>query len=252
MMMRIHSDITWMKEVFKEGFETGQSILISGPGGSGKPLVELGFVDAWLKAGGTVLGIPLQYPSLSMVEVSLENIYGTRLKDYPEQVAFIRFDPTIESEIIQEDHIWRANLIKDGVWEKVIDTAVASLPKSRIGTLVFGSALNLLLFNDRYRKTLRTTIKKTLRDSGSKTVIFTVSNNVYEDDVKIWEDSADNLMVTSLDTKKILRLNVIRMKSISYQKGETVIPIDALTLQEIEKTAKKTRTKNVQAIRSIT
>lgn len=250
--MRVHSDIPWMKEVFKEGFETRQSILISGPGGSGKPLVELGFVDAWLKAGGTVLGIPLQYPSLSMVEVSLEEIYGTRLKDYQGQVAFIRFDPLLKKEIIREGHIWHANLIKEGVWEKTIDDAVDSLPASPIGTLVFGSALNLLLFNDRYRMTMKDAIKKTLTDSGSKTVIFTVSNNVFESDVKVWEDSADNLMVTSLDKEKVLRLNVIRMKSVSYHHEETIIPIDVMTLQEIEKTAKKTRTKNVQAIRSIT
>lgn len=250
--MRIHSDIPWMSDMFPEGFETGQSILISGPGGSGKPLVELGFVDAWLKAGGTVLGIPLQYPSLDMVEESIAEIYGTSLLMHGKRIAFIRFDPMIGIDVIREGHIWNANLIRKGLWEKTIHDAVASLPASEIGTLVFGSALNLLLFNDHYRDEMREQIKKTLTDLESKTVIFTVSNNVFASDVKVWEDSADNLMMTSLDKEKVLRLKVIRMKSVVCRKGEAIIPIDAMTLQKIEETAKRTRTKNIQAISSIT
>ncbi len=250
--MRIHSDIKWINDVLPEGFETNQSILISGPGGSGKPLVELGFVDTWLKAGGSVVGIPLQYPSLDMVEKSIHEIYKTSLKAYPGRVAFIRFDPFIGKDVTREGDIWNANLIKEGVWDMTISDVVASLPSSEIGTLVFGSALNLLLFNERYREHMKNAVKKTLTDLGLKMVIFTVSNNVFENDVKVWEDSADNLMMTDLDEEKVLRLQVIRMKSVPYLAKETVIPIDQKTLKKIESVAKRTRTKNVQAIRSIT
>ncbi|MCD6543651.1 MAG: hypothetical protein J7K34_04015, partial [Flavobacteriaceae bacterium] len=57
----------WLKELMPDGLPYPSSTIISGPGGSGKPLVEFAFVASWLKSGGSVIGIPLQYPSIDFV-----------------------------------------------------------------------------------------------------------------------------------------------------------------------------------------
>jgi hypothetical protein len=249
--MRCQSNISWMKSVFPEGIEPGESTLISGPGGSGKPLVELGFVSDWLKAGGSVIGIPLQYPSLDMVHTSIRSIYRTELEDYPNRVAMIRFDPKATVEITRSNNIFAANLILPGVLEQAIEKAASTLADSPLGTLVFGSALNLLLFNERYRPHMIEAIKNLLKFPGPNTVMFTVSNNVFEKDVTIWEETADNLMFTTLDQTKTLTLRVERMKSVPFSSKDTIIPIDQQKLKEIETVAQKSRTKNIKAIKSI-
>jgi hypothetical protein len=251
MAMRILSDIPWLKSVFPEGFQSNESTLISGPGGSGKPLVELGFVDAWLKAGGSLIGIPLQYPSHEMVRESLMEIYGTSLPDNPSRVQMIRFDPERDDTVSHDGTVWTANLILDGVFEKVLRKAEHALIPAGPGTLVFGSALNLLLFNDTYRQKMEDVIKGMIASPRHLTMIFTVSNNVLSDHVKVWEDAADNLMMTTLDKEKTLRLEVIRTSSVAFEEGETVIPIDKDVLETIAKTAAATRTKNIQAIKSV-
>ncbi len=249
--MRSQSNIPWMNDVFPEGIKAGESTLISGPGGSGKPLIELGFVSDWLKAGGSVVGIPLQYPSMDMVHTSIRSIYGIELSDYPGKVALIRFDPKAETDIVESDHIFTANLILPGMLNKTIEKAAASLEHSKQGTLVFGSALNLLLFNETYRSHMIETVNNLLNNPIPHTVMFTVSNNVFEKDVAIWEKAADNLMFTTLDSEKTLRLRVERMKSVAYRTAEKVIDIDPKTLEEIEAVARKSRTKNVKAIKEI-
>jgi hypothetical protein len=94
-------------------------------------------------------------------------------------------------------------------------------------------------------------IKGMLASPRHLTMIFTVSNNVLSDHVKVWEDAADNLMMTTLDKEKTLRLEVIRTSSVAFEEGETVIPIDKDVLETIAKTAAATRTKNIQAIKSV-
>lgn len=249
--MRSQSNIPWMNDVFPEGIKAGESTLISGPGGSGKPLVELGFVSDWLKAGGSVVGIPLQYPSMDMVHTSIRSIYKTELADYPGMVAMIRFDPKVGTEILESNHIFTANLILPGVLEQAIEHAISSLDRSPLGTLIFGSALNLLLFNETYKASMIASVRKLLESKGPHTMMFTVSNNVFERDVRIWEEAADNLMFTTLDADRILRLRVERMKSVPYSNQDTVIEIDPKKLEEIESVARKSRTKNVKAIKAI-
>jgi len=58
----------WLNEMLPEGLPYPTSTLISGPGGSGKPLIDFAFVHDWLKAGGNVIFIPLQYPGKCFFE----------------------------------------------------------------------------------------------------------------------------------------------------------------------------------------
>ena len=66
-MTKLKINIDWLEELLPEGLPVPSSTLISGPGGTGKPLVEFAFVASWLKAGGSLIGLPLQYPKGELV-----------------------------------------------------------------------------------------------------------------------------------------------------------------------------------------
>ena len=109
-MTHLRTNIRWLDELLPEGMMIPSSTLISGPGGTGKPLVEFVFVDAWLKAGGSLLGIPLQYPSGGLMEMAMQKLYGTNLYNYQGQIAYIQLDPFANTcKKINED-ILKANI----------------------------------------------------------------------------------------------------------------------------------------------
>lgn len=46
-MKKLKANIKWLNELLPEGISIPSSTLISGPGGTGKPLVEFAFVAAF-------------------------------------------------------------------------------------------------------------------------------------------------------------------------------------------------------------
>jgi KaiC/GvpD/RAD55 family RecA-like ATPase len=66
----LHQD--WLSTLLPQGLPYPTSTLISGPGGSGKPLIGFAFVADWLKAGGNVILIALQYPETKFVQIALQ------------------------------------------------------------------------------------------------------------------------------------------------------------------------------------
>jgi KaiC/GvpD/RAD55 family RecA-like ATPase len=66
--LRLHEP--WLNEVLPQGLPYPSSTLISGPGGSGKPLIGFAFVYDWLTAGGNVIFMPLQYPNMTFGNTS--------------------------------------------------------------------------------------------------------------------------------------------------------------------------------------
>jgi len=249
--MLIKSDINWLNRLLPEGFETKESVLISGPGSSGKPLVALGIAYAWLKAGGSIVNIPLQYPSLTMIKESMKSIYNTDFDDYRGRVAYIRFNPEIDGVEQKNDSVIEANLIKPGQWNQAIEKAKTMVEKTQLGVLVFASALNLLLFNKKYKCEVHNAVKQTLENGLDTSSLFTVANNVFTEDIKRWEDAADNLMITNLDDDMTLSLKVDHMHSVPYLNDWQVIPIEPSKLNKIQVVAQSSRKKNVKAIKNI-
>ena len=92
-MNSIKIEYDWLKKLLPEGFPYPTSTLISGPGGTGKPLVEFAFVASWLKFGGSIAGIPLQYPTMELVKTAMDKLYNLDLKNYLRKVVFIQFAP---------------------------------------------------------------------------------------------------------------------------------------------------------------
>lgn len=249
--MRFYSDIDWLNHVFPEGLENNESTLISGPGGSGKPLVALGIANAWLKAGGALVNVPLQYPSMTMVKESMKSIYDTDLDDYMGRVSYVQFNPEIDDMHETGDAVIEANLIKPGEWNKAIEKAESMVEKTDLGVLVFASAINLLLFNKKHRNQIIETIRNALESGHRTPMLLTVANNVFTDDINRLELAADNLMVTHLDKEKRLSLKVEWMRSVNFTQGWHRVPVEPMKLDEIQEVAQASRQKNVKAIRNV-
>lgn len=62
----------WFDRLLPEGLPIPSSTLLSGPGGSGKPLIGSVIVAAWLRQGGSVVFMSLQYPDHSFIAAGLK------------------------------------------------------------------------------------------------------------------------------------------------------------------------------------
>ncbi len=239
---------TWFDRLLPEGILTNTSTIISGPGGSGKPLVELAFVRSWLKNGGSVLGIPLQYPSLAMVKASMMKLYQLDMDDYSSRAAYIQFNPGIEGIRQSGEHSLEANMMIPEVWDMAIEKGKSLVEKSSMGVLVFGSALNLLLFSPAHKQAILKHMENIVRDDKSLTYLFTISNNVFTEDIKHLEQAADNLMFTHLEKPKKLYLRIERMNGVAFSREEIAVPIAPELLDEISSIAQETRQRRVKDI----
>ena len=56
-------------------------------------MIGFAFVAAWLKAGGSAIGIPLQYPNAELLKSAMKKLYNVELNNYPRQMAYVQFDP---------------------------------------------------------------------------------------------------------------------------------------------------------------
>ena len=81
----------------------------------------------------------------------MDKLYNLDLRKYPGRITLIQFDPHIDAYEVLEDNVLKANLLKPKVWNSVIKIADGMVKESDLGTLVFASALNLLLFSPTYK-----------------------------------------------------------------------------------------------------
>lgn len=250
-MKSVNVDYDWLKKLLPEGFPCPSSTLISGPGGTGKPLVEFAFVASWLKSGGSVLGIPLQYPTTEFVRIAMNKLYNLDLKDYTGKVAFIQFDPHVDDYESSRDSILKANLLKPYVWDKVIKEAENMVEKTDLGILVFGSALNLLLFSPTYKERITEKLKTIIKVDKSRTYIFSVSTSAFADEVRAWEEVADNLMCTRMEKPTRLFFRILRMKGVRFSKEEAEVPIPRRVLLDIRNVVEATRKRIIPEIMKI-
>ena len=251
-MTRLHIDEQWMLRLLPQGLPLGTSTLITGPGGSGKPLIGNIIVGNWLRQGGSVVFMSLQYPDRSFISESLRQVAGVELDDYEEGTSFIELDAEIDGlETVGENHI-RANLVKPSIWDAAIEQACAAVPDAGPGVLVFGSALNLLLFSPTYGEELLGHMKKTLRDSRGRTSLFSVSSSAKKEMIEQLETEADNLFVVHSEREPFrLFLQVERMKGVEFVPEEIDVPISADTLMEVKAVADFSRQRIIPLISGI-
>jgi archaellum biogenesis ATPase FlaH len=247
--LKLHSD--WLAKLLPEGLPIPSSTLISGPGGTGKPLVEFAFVADWLKAGGSLIAIPLQYPTPDLMITAMNKLYHIDLNNYSNNVVFIQFDHTIDSFQKVNDQTFLANMLKPDVWNKIVLAAEDILPVSPPGVMVFGSALNLLLFSKQFGDKILKKLYDIITFDKSRTYLFAVSTSAFADRIKILEDSCDNLMFTRVEEPMRLFYKIVRMKRVPFRKDEIQVPISKQLLDEIKKVAEETRKRKIPEIQQV-
>ena len=250
-MKVIKTKISWIDKILPEGLPLNTSTIITGPGGSGKPLIGETFVNGWLKEGGSVIFMSLQYPSPAFLTLSMKNVTGLNLKDYMNRIIFLQLDVGI-SDLIYDKNIIRANLVKPAVWNEGLRVAKIKLPNEGPGILVFGSALNLLLFSPTYGVAILEQMKKTITSDKSDTYIFSVSTSAKGKEISELEKAADNLILSRSEKDPFrLFMKVVRVKNLSFNPTEVEVPIPSEVLNDIKVTADHSRKIVIPAISKI-
>jgi len=106
-----------------------------------------------------------------------------------------------------------ANLVRPEVWDKVINLAENFPLKTDIGTLISGSTLNMLLFSKTYGESVFEKIKQIMIQTHC---VFTITNNVFEKEMKQIEKIADNLIYAHSSGIMHLNLKIIKMKNVPF------------------------------------
>ncbi len=251
-METLRTNIKWIDELLPDGLPIKTSTIITGAGGTGKPLIGETFVSAWLKNGGSVIFMSLQYPSIEFITKSIENVSGLNLNDYDEKIIFLQLDVGIPDIIDSGNNTIRANLVKPEIWDKALNISVSKLHQEEPGILIFGSALNILLFSPTYGDAIFNKIKETIAKDKSKTYIFSVSTSAKAEEISKIEKVADNLFIARAEQKPFrLFLKVLRMKDVRYHSNEILVPISPKILKYIKKIADHNRNTLIPAISKI-
>ena len=241
--------INWIDDVLSEGLPIKSTTVITGPGGSGKPLIGEIIVSAWLKKGGSVIFMSLQYPDSKFAKESIKHVTGLDIKQYEEKIIFIQLDTEIQEYQEINERLIRANLIKPEVWEKALNYAASKLPKKDPGILIFCSALNLLLFSPTYGDLIFKKIKETIETNTDKTYLISVSTSAKKDEIEQLEKSADNLIISRSEKEPFrLYMKILRLKGVAFNPEEKQVPISPEILTHIKEMADHSRGKVLPAI----
>lgn len=241
-MKTIKTNIDWFDKILPDGLPIKTTTIITGPGGSGKPLIGEYFLASWLKSGGSAVIISLQYPSPEFVKTSVKTISGTDMQDYNENFIFIQLDTHTQGYSHESKQIIKANLVKPEVWEKAIDYAKKQLTDNGPGIMVFISALNLLLFSPSYGDLIFNKIIRTIKLNKHLTYIISVSTSAKKEEIAQLEEMADNLIVSRSDKVPFrLYMRIERLKSGRFNHDEIQIPVSSDTLDHIKEMANHSR-----------
>jgi KaiC/GvpD/RAD55 family RecA-like ATPase len=252
MMQTLKIAVDWLDALLPEGLPLRTSTLLSGPGGSGKPLIGDNFVAAWLRAGGSAVSMSLQYPSADFVHESLKIITGLDLDEYRQRVVFLSLDAALDGMAEPEGNITRANLIKPDVWDAAIERTWDMLPHDDPGILVFGSALNLLLFSPTYGEAILKKMETALRDDKSRSYVFSVSTTAKKKEIDRLEALADNLIMTRSEQQPFrLYMQIVRMKDVPFLGEEIQVPIPPGSLAQVKEIAEHSRKRVIPQISRI-
>ena len=246
-------DAAWLQEVMPEGLPVGETTVVSGPGGSGKPLLGLSIVSDWLAAGGSVV-VVLTNSGRTFVDETMAELYDIDPREADIDIAWVDFDPEQEPSVdaIEQvgPHRWRANVLDPAVWQTSIDRAAESLPGDGPGTLVFGVALNLLLFSPTYQDDIREALVDTAAGQTDRTVLLTVSTSAFADQIGTVEDAADTVLMAAMEDEH-LQLRGVRSDSVSVATDPVDVPFTPEELGRVKEIAEANRDKLIPTIKGI-
>ncbi len=248
-MQTIKTNIDWFDKMIPDGLPIKSTTIITGPGGSGKPLIGEYFLSSWLKNGGSAVIISLQYPSPEFVVESVKNITGTDMNNYNDNLISIRLNTQIQGYEQINKQLIEANLLKPEIWEQTLNLAIKHLPAKGLGVMVFVSALNLLLFSPTYGDLIFNKIKETLKRNTHLTYVISVSTSAKKEEIAQLEEMADNLIVSRSEKEPFrLYMRIERLKAGHFEHNEIQIPVSADTLNHMKEMANHSRAQVLPAI----
>lgn len=222
--------------------------MITGPGGSGKPLVANIVVQSWLQARGSVIFLSLQYPDRRFTYESYRRVTGDSLEEHNDSIAFIDLDPAIDGMGEDDGRGFSANLVKPEIWKDAIERAGRMVSKTGPGVLLSGSALNLLLFSPTYSEKMGDTIRETM-DDPRYTSIFSISSKPKEELVRYIVGGAGTVLFTDRPGEEFeLFLEVRKAPGGQFPRERIRIPIPAEELAATREIAEHSRRKVIPAI----
>jgi len=250
--VRVPISVPWLAEVLPEGFESHRPIVITGPGGSGKPLIGNAFIASWLASGGSVVFLSLQYPQPTFLHESYRRVIGEDLADHQSRIAFVELDTTIDAQGPITGNRFAANVVypavfRDSVRRGAEIASIGALPNGP-GVMVFASALNLLMFSPTWGAAITEELVSIMRD-GSVTALFSVSEKPHAEKVKAIENAADLLVYSERSGDEFsLVMSVRRGAGLPFVSGSKVIPIPEEELRATRVIADRSRSKVIPEI----
>jgi len=238
-MEKIKMNIDWLDELLPEGFPLHTSTLVSGPGGSGKPLIGYIFASSYIKQGGSLI-IVLTSTTREYV-MNVMKLFGTDLEEYDDKVFYVELDVGID-DVESIDKNWiKANLVKPNVWDEIRKYIHGN-------EMVVASALNLLFFSKTYGDAVYEKLRSIIGEDKSTTYFFTINSDVFKEKAEGLESVADNLMFSRMEKPMKLFLRIARMKDVKFLDRETEVPLTQDILKSIREEAEKGKKNLIPAI----
>ncbi len=247
-MKRIYSEIDWLKRQMPEGMVYPSSTIITGPAGAGKPLIGAMMVNDFLRHG-----IPLIYWLINFdrkYSSSLLERFNPDTTAYDDQIVYVEFDPQIEGVEKTGNNMFHANFLISENIDRSIKLGKTVLSNFESPPLIFGSALNMLLFSKTYADQIHRKIIDLLIDTDLNTM-FTITNNIFEEQAHEWENAADNLFLCQGAGIMRLTFRILKMKDGEFIKDEMEVPLTEEELYNIRMEAEKARKHFIPMIRKI-
>lgn len=248
-MKHLYTHQDWFDRLIPQGLPVPASIMLSGPGGSGKPLIGNLFVASWLRQGGSVIFMSLQYPDHRFISSGLKKIADLNLHDYEKKIAFIELDATLEGMQAPVGNWIKANVVKPQVWDQALAAASAMVPDEGPGILIFASAINLLLFSPTYGQEILAEIKRTMQELRHFTYLFSASTSAKREQIAELEMIADHLIMTrSEDQPFRLFIKFMRVKNADFINEEVPVPFAEDVLMDTKIIAEQSRKKVIKLV----
>ncbi len=249
MIDRITADQDWLDRLLPEGLPVPSSTIISGPGGSGKPLVGAIFLAAWLKHGGSALVFLIN--SDRTYAERLLTMYGIIPSEYRSQIAYVDFDPSFDSIEQTQPDLIKSNILKPDLLEKSIEAGIDLLRSPESDVILYGAALNILFFSPTWGEKIFERWKVILFQPGRLTSVFSVSTSAFREKILQFEALADNLMYSRIEKPMALLFKVARIKGAPFAPEEVKVPLTEETLLNLKSESSRLRKRIIPVVSAI-
>ena len=246
------SGADWFDQLMPAGLPVPSALMLSGPGGSGKPLIGNVLVGSWLRQGGSVVFISLQYPDPSFIYTALKNVSGLDLDDFTVRFAFIELAPELEGLLEPQGNRIKANVVIPEVWDQALEKACSLVENQGPGILIFASAINLLLFSPTYGRRTLAKLKAMLGAERTYTYLLAASTNAKAEEIAELEDLADHLIVTRSEHDPFrLFMRIERLSGSEFNPIEIQVPFKADMLEDTKEIADHSRQRIIPLVSKI-